>query len=261
MSLDVQIPGLALSRHTILHPKYLSHKPLVCFRRPLLGLSLVSFPLAAARAQDAGPAIRPGDVVAGAAAGAVYVIPTLFGINEGPADCGPCPRDGVPFFDRWAIGTGSAGARTLSTVALFALAGATWWDIERNSGMGEELVASLEAVAWAAAATELLKAVADRNRPVLYTEGAPGEIARLTNQRSLPSGHVSSAFALATSYILTRGRLYGEPALTGRNLAAVATATLVGILRVVGGRHFPSDVVAGAALGAASAMIVHKIKF
>lgn len=231
------------------------------FRRPLLGLSLVSFPLATARSQDAGPAIRLGDVVAGAAAGAVYVIPTVFSINEGPADCGPCPRDGVPFFDRWVIGTGSAGASTLSSVALFALAGATWWDIGRNSGMGEELVASLEAVAWAAAAAELLKAVTDRNRPVLYTEEASGEIARLTNQRSLPSGHTATAFALATSYILTRGRLYEEPALTGRNLAAVATATLVGILRLAGGRHFPSDVVAGAALGAASAIVVHKIKF
>ncbi len=226
----------------------------------MLGLALLGVFPASARSQDAGFALSSGDFAAGIGAAAVFVAPSVLNINQAPADCGPCPRKNVPFFDRWAIGRGSPVAARAGDVGVAALALATWWDLARE-GVDPDLVASLESAAWAAAAAELLKAAIARKRPVLYGTQARAAVNSDDSQRSLPSVHTSTAFALATSYILTRGRLYREGALSGRNLAAVATATLVGILRVAGGRHFPSDVVAGAALGAASAIVVHKIKF
>ena len=62
-----------------------------------------------------------------------------------------------------------------------------------------------------------------------------------------PSDHATAAFAIATALLL-RDRRYGLPALV---LAAV-----LAIGRVAAGVHFPSDVVAGAALGSSVALIL-----
>src|SRR3954449_11150119 len=62
-----------------------------------------------------------------------------------------------------------------------------------------------------------------------------------------PSDHATAAFAIATALLL-RDRRYGLPALV---LAAV-----LAVGRVAAGVHFPSDVLAGAALGASVALIL-----
>lgn len=58
---------------------------------------------------------------------------------------------------------------------------------------------------------------------------------------SLPSGHASDAFALATVVTGYYGKKWGIP--------LYVVATLIGVSRIEHGRHWPSDVVAGAALG------------
>ena len=64
----------------------------------------------------------------------------------------------------------------------------------------------------------------------------------LPTDPSFPSGHAAGSFAFAT-FILTRHRRAG--------LALAALATLVALSRVALGVHYPSDVAAGALLGAA----------
>jgi membrane-associated phospholipid phosphatase len=68
---------------------------------------------------------------------------------------------------------------------------------------------------------------------------------------SFPSGHTTGAFALATLLTLR----YPKPEVY---IPAFAWAGLVGYGRVYFGLHYPSDVLAGALIGAASSYLVYK---
>ncbi len=69
---------------------------------------------------------------------------------------------------------------------------------------------------------------------------------------SMPSGHTTAAFALATALTLR----YPKPYVY---IPAYAWAAFVGYGRIYWGLHFPTDVVAGAVLGTASAIAIHFI--
>ncbi len=69
---------------------------------------------------------------------------------------------------------------------------------------------------------------------------------------SMPSGHTTAAFAIATALTLR----YPKPYVY---IPAYAWAAFVGYGRIYMGLHYPSDVLAGAILGSASAVAVHLI--
>jgi membrane-associated phospholipid phosphatase len=94
----------------------------------------------------------------------------------------------------------------------------------------------------------------------MYTEVAPEVADVVNNQRSMPSGHTSMAFALATSYWLSRRHLTNEDKPWMR-WALMAGAAGVGGLRVAAGKHHPSDVLIGAGVGVGTAIVCHEIKF
>jgi undecaprenyl-diphosphatase len=102
------------------------------------------------------------------------------------------------------------------------------------------------AVAAAGLLDQLLKNLLCRARPSAAAAGAflvgfpcaPAPYALA----SFPSGHATTAFALAALLALWYPRW---------RWASLAIAGLVGLSRIVLGSHFPADVVAGAALGAA----------
>src|SRR5207249_5722685 len=73
-----------------------------------------------------------------------------------------------------------------------------------------------------------------------------------------PSGHASVAFAAATTYwvLARRERL---PHRTRNTIFLYAGAAGVAALRVAAGKHFPTDVLAGAALGSAVGWLVPTI--
>jgi membrane-associated phospholipid phosphatase len=87
----------------------------------------------------------------------------------------------------------------------------------------------LDAALVNAAYTGILKVVTQRERP----DGS--------DNKSFPSGHASNAFTLAAVAERHYGWALGAP--------AYAVAAFVGLERLQGNRHFPSDVVAGATLG------------
>lgn len=189
----------------------------------------------------------------------LYFTPHVLDINQGPPPCAPCDRATVPWFDRWVIAeprdTWAAGS-TLLVAGIGVLAG---WDfVDDGPARTGDLAALGESAAIAVGVTELVKAIAARNRPVLYTARAQEAEAVLDAQRSWPSGHTAVAFALATSYALSVSR-EGGPA--WRRWAALIAAAGVGSLRVAAARHFPSDVVGGAAVGVLSAVGIHAIRF
>jgi undecaprenyl-diphosphatase len=63
-----------------------------------------------------------------------------------------------------------------------------------------------------------------------------------------PSDHATGAFAIATALVL-RHRLAGG--------VALVLAVLIAIARVIVGAHYPTDVLAGAALGAGVALLLY----
>lgn len=98
-------------------------------------------------------------------------------------------------------------------------------------------------------ATELLKRTFNRTRPA---EKYPGEIFVLTESvgKSMPSGHTSQAFAVATTLTLQYKKWYVW-------VPAYLWAGSVAYSRMYLGKHYPSDVLAGAAVGAASSYLGH----
>ena len=107
-------------------------------------------------------------------------------------------------------------------------------------------------IALAAVATGGLKLFIKRPRPY---ETYPTDIYpdAVDNSPSFPSGHTSIAFAAATSLTLTTKKWYVA-------MPAFAWASGVAYSRVYLGQHYPSDVIAGAFVGAAGAYAAHWLK-
>lgn len=89
-----------------------------------------------------------------------------------------------------------------------------------------------------------------RPRPVLDGVPATRQLTTQPRTTSFPSGHAASAFAFTAGVAL-------ESPLWGVALAPVAAS--VAFSRVYTGVHYPSDVVAGAALGVAAGCVVRRL--
>jgi undecaprenyl-diphosphatase len=100
-------------------------------------------------------------------------------------------------------------------------------------------IAAVLAIAFLLAnlVTTDIKDIVQRSRP--YAGIAP--VYLYTNDYSLPSGHTVAAFLAATIILAYFGWKWG--------LASYVVAALIGISRIVLDVHYPSDVLAGAAIG------------
>ncbi len=96
-----------------------------------------------------------------------------------------------------------------------------------------------------------LKNAVGRKRPYETLSNVHG--GGVDQSASFPSGHTSSAFATATLVSLEYKKWYVA-------VPAYTWASLVGYSRIAKGVHYPSDVLAGAALGAGSAFLIWKLK-
>jgi len=140
------------------------------------------------------------------------------------------------------------GVLTIGLPCVMGLVG--WWRGQR--ALCRRGLLGGATVAGAGLIEILLKNLACRARPNAAGAGEffsrfpclPAEYA----VASFPSGHATTAFALATLLSLWYPRW--APAF-------VALAGLVALSRVALGAHFPSDVLAGAVLGMGVALIVH----
>lgn len=198
------------------------------------------------------------DVAAVAGTGVATLLPGLLKLPKGPPSCAPCDPSGLPGIDRWVVGKNSALARNSSTVLLLGVGGAaTYLSTHDQSSLQARgnLAVLANSITWTSASTEWLKVLVRRKRPVLYTSGAAAVATAADNQRSFPSGHTSVAFAVATSYLVLANREQ-LPHRTRNAMLLYGGATGVGVLRMTAGSHFPTDVLAGAALGAGIGWLV-----
>lgn len=99
-----------------------------------------------------------------------------------------------------------------------------------------------------AVATGVLKKLVNRPRPYETYDDIYPDVREEGN--SFPSGHTSMAFSTATTLLLTTEKwYYAAP--------AFAWAMGVGYSRIYLGQHYPSDVIAGAIVGAGGAYLTH----
>ncbi|MEM1055031.1 MAG: phosphatase PAP2 family protein [Bacteroidota bacterium] len=104
-------------------------------------------------------------------------------------------------------------------------------------------------------ATFISKRLVNRPRPYVAVEGIEARDRqhqgdRILDPYSFPSGHTSSAFAIATSLSASYPEWYVI-------VPSMAWASAVGVSRAWLGVHYPSDILVGAGLGAGTALLVH----
>lgn len=122
--------------------------------------------------------------------------------------------------------------------------------IENNDSLLKSAVYVGTALAVDMALTYSLKQIVGRPRPyITYPDIVPGEY---QSSMSFPSGHTSFAFASATALSLSCPKWYVI-------VPSYAWACSVGYSRMNLGVHYPSDVLAGALLGAGSAYLTYEV--
>lgn len=137
------------------------------------------------------------------------------------------------------------------TSAVVAIGTLTYGYAKHDKKIQENGYELLIATAINVGATEWLKRVFNRTRPA---DAYPGEVfvSSPSSGKSLPSGHTSQAFAVATTLTIQYKKWYVW-------VPAYTWAAAIGYSRMYLGKHYPSDVLAGAALGAGSSWLSHFI--
>ncbi|MFY9950124.1 MAG: capsule assembly Wzi family protein [Candidatus Sulfotelmatobacter sp.] len=145
-----------------------------------------------------------------------------------------------------------ARSRSVSNDGAFALAGAAGGmfligKIRRNDHASETGFLAIEAAVNAAAVDYSLKSVFDRQRP--YQGAGSGHF--FAGGSSFPSEHAAVSWAVA-------GVIAHEYPGPLTKLLAYGLASAVTVARVTGKEHFPSDVLAGGALGYFAAQQIYQ---
>jgi undecaprenyl-diphosphatase len=131
-------------------------------------------------------------------------------------------------------------AATLVVICV-AAQGLRWRDWRRAA------VAAGLSAAFALAIAAVVGGLVDRSRPFVADPGQLHLFIAHSADASFPSDHATASFAIAVA-ILPRKPRWG--------VVAIALAAVLSVGRVAAGVHYPSDVLAGAALGSAVAMLL-----
>ena len=160
---------------------------------------------------------------------------------------------------RSALRAGSPGGRSrAATASDFGYAGlpiyaivveaglVTWLGKDKGDVALQLALINAEALAINGVLTRVTEKTTGRSRP------------DKTDNAAFPSGHTSTAFAIASGLCMQHARLevYGGVADKVVCPAALSVAATTGLLRIVSDRHWASDVLVGAALGTAVGVTV-----
>lgn len=208
-------------------------------------------------------------VLAGALAMKRHSGALLQDARSNPLDMASLNRGSVSSFDRWAIGYHSASLSNVSSGlawAEFALPLAlTSMEIVRGQrpwhGAITDAVILQEALMISGALSSYAKSFPIHSTPLTYDASVGmDEKRRPQNVSSFFSNHTSTAFTIATftgyTYQLRNPESPLVPWVWGTGLSMAAG---VGALRIFSGKHFPSDVLMGAAVGSLCGYLVPRL--
>ncbi len=116
---------------------------------------------------------------------------------------------------------------------------------QRHVAWRRATVAAVLSAGLALAVGKVISELVDRARPFVADANGVHLFSGHAADPSFPSDHVTAAFAIATAIFLRK---------RGWGIFALVAAAVLSFGRVALGVHYPSDVLAGAALGAATAM-------
>ncbi len=167
----------------------------------------------------------------------------------------------IPKFDRIATRLSSDQAKQASNLALYASAGAPLLLMagkETRRDVGKIALLFGETMVINQGLTNIIKSSALRPRPYVFDENLPpSTVIRSNDRASFLSGHTSTSAAGAFFF----GRVFADyypdsklkPYVWG---LAAGLPALTGYLRIRAGQHYPSDIIAGYALGATIGYLV-----
>jgi len=182
-----------------------------------------------------------------------------------PEDVAAADPASVNGFDRPATRRWSPGASNLSDAALVASVGAplTLLAIAPTSSTTTLGVMLGETILLTNGIGQVVKTAVRRVRPYVYNDDpdVPFEKkASKSARQSFPSGHAANAFASAVFFNVVFGALRPDsPARPWIWVGSLAAAGTVSGLRYAAGKHFPTDILAGAALGSAIGWVVPRL--
>ncbi|MGN6274644.1 MAG: phosphatase PAP2 family protein [Solirubrobacterales bacterium] len=117
----------------------------------------------------------------------------------------------------------------------------------RFSDWRRACVAAVLSAGLGLAVGKVISELVDRARPFVADPHGVHLFASHAADPGFPSDHATAAFAVAVAIVL-RKRAWG--------IFALVAATVLSVGRVALGVHYPSDVLAGAALGSAAALVL-----
>ena len=185
-----------------------------------------------------------------------------------PSTPAPClPNCEVPStmnaLDRQALGARSPAAGTIADIALAALmvtphVANLVGTRGRQGAWLEDLLVSAEAILIATGTSQVMKTGMGRYSPRVYDSTLTAEQrSHPESTRSFWSSHTATATAAATSFAVSYWLRHPRSPWRWVVLGGLeATALGVGLMTILAGWHFPTDVAAGALFGAASGVAV-----
>lgn len=180
-----------------------------------------------------------------------------------PADCVPdcVPLANLNALDEAVLGNYSGTAHTIADISVLTLVlSPIVLDLLDSGGEGwvDDMTVYAQTLALAQSAVQLTKVAVRRNAPLLYGSDAPLEIQRSADaNRSFISGHTTMSFAAVTAFTVTYWlRNPDDPLRWVILFAGQALALGVGLLKIEAGYHYPTDIAAGALVGASIGALV-----
>ena len=196
------------------------------------------------------------DLPVTATAGLSVLLPYILSAHLIRTRC-PCDRSEVDRFDRHAIGNTSAAANWISDITVGA--GMTVPVLLDAFALGlsrplfEDTLVFVETLTLNGALATAAKYLVQRPLPRTYANDS-SLIDKPRGYRSFYSGHTSLIFAALSASSMTLRLRYGEHWWPWIGTALIGSS--VAVERVADGRHFPTDVMVGAAMGTLVGMAV-----